>query len=591
MILQELANYYERKRAQEEGALPPQGFEMKEIPFLILLSKEGKFLGLDDTREGEGANRRGRRFLVPQAVKRTSGIRANLLWDNVPYVLGIDPDADDSSLSEQQKERKRTRAAQKQTAFIERIREIQAGEGSDAGLQAVLRFLEGANFQSLLSHRSWEDVLAANANLSFRLEGESLLVCQRPTVKAAVTMALSHTEAAQGQCLVTGETGPVATLHPPIKGVKGAQSTGGNIVSFNLDAFSSHGRSQGENAPIAEGAAFAYTTALNSLLTFGNRQHLTVGDSTVVFWAERENPFEDLAAELLGLPADSEDDPDAGVERVRAAYESPWRGSPPLKEDQTRFFVLGLAPNASRISIRFWHPTTVADLSTRILQHFEDIEVVRPSKFRRYPSTTDLLKSAAVLGKADNIPPNLAGKTLESIIRGTRYPQTLLSHAVMRARAERNLTPDRAALIKGFLVREHRLSRSSGTEVGMALDEANTNIGYRLGRLFAVLEKTQEEALPGINTTILDSFYGSASSAPAVAFPQLLRKKNHHISKIESRGRAVNLERLIGEIMAEITEFPARLDLHDQGRFGVGYYHQRQAFFTKKPERTKEEEQ
>jgi CRISPR-associated protein Csd1 len=283
------------------------------------------------------------------------------------------------------------------------------------------------------------------------------------------------------------------------------------------------------------------------------------------------------------------DDPDAGIESVRAAYQAPWRGSPPLREDQTRFFVLGLAPNASRVSIRFWHPTTVAALSTRILQHFEDVEIVRPPKFRRYPTVTDLLRATAVLGKSENIPPNLAGRTLEAIIRGSRYPQALFSLALVRARAEHGLTPDRAAVMKGFLARENRLGSTPMKEVEMALDESNTNVGYLLGRLFAVLEKTQEEALPGINTTIRDRYYGSASSAPSIAFPQLMRLKNYHISKLENRGRAVNLERLLGEILAGVTDFPATLDLQDQGRFSIGYYHQRQAFFTKKPESAEEE--
>lgn len=170
---------------------------------------------------------------------------------------------------------------------------------------------------------------------------------------------------------------------------------------------------------------------------------------------------------------------------------------------------------------------------------------------------------------------------MKAILAGTPYPQTLLAAAIRRCRAERDIPYPRAALIKAFLTRSARLSQHLEKEVGMTLDTDNTNIGYRLGRLFSTLEKIQEEASPGLNATIRDRFYGSASGTPVTAFPHLMKLKNHHLAKLDNRGRAVNLEKLICEIMAGITDFPTHLSLQDQGRFAIGYYHQRQAFFTK----------
>ena len=252
-------------------------------------------------------------------------------------------------------------------------------------------------------------------------------------------------------------------------------------------------------------------------------------------------------------------------------------------DDSTKFYVLGLAPNASRIAVRFWYAETVADVERNIRQHFEDIEIVRPPNQPKHLSLFRLLVSTALQGKADNIQTNLAGDFMKAILAGTPYPATLLSSAIRRIRAERGVTYPRASLIKAVLVRSSRFYKTTPKEgISMSLDTSNTNTGYRLGRLFAVLEKVQEEASPGINATLRDRFYGSASSVPVTVFPHLMKLKQHHIAKLESRGRAVNLEKVIGEIVDDIKDFPGHLSLDEQGRFAVGYYHQRQDFFKKK---------
>jgi CRISPR-associated protein Csd1 len=297
-----------------------------------------------------------------------------------------------------------------------------------------------------------------------------------------------------------------------------------------------------------------------------------------VFWADRPTDFETLPVDIFGEP--TKDDPDRNVLAVRSLYTAIDHGLLENDTGQVRFFALGLAPNAARIAIRFWQHGTVAEMAGRIKQHFDDLEIERSPRDPPYLSLFRLLVSVATQGKADNIPPNLGGELMRSILAGLPYPQTLLTAAVRRIRAEREVTHARAALIKACVNRATRYSDPAiEEELTMSLDDANTNVGYRLGRLFAVLEKIQEEANPGINATIRDRYYGAASSTPVTVFSTLLKLKNHHLSKLENRGRAVNLEKRVGEIMEGLSDFPAQLPIADQGRFAIGYYHQRQDFF------------
>ncbi len=571
MILQALAKYYGRMAKESASGIVQEGFEKKEIPFLIVLDRHGKFIGLQDTRDGEGKKKRGRVFTVPKGVKKTSGIAANLLWDNPSYILGIprlDPKKDKKSLQK--------RAKEQQACFIRTIREKFPEPVEDEAIKAVIGFLERGDFAPLFTHPSWNEIEETGANMTFKFGSDDGLVCQRPYVINAIGNNENNREMAKVRtCLVSGIQDIPVRLHTAIKGVRGAQSSGANIVSFNLDAFRSFGKEQGLNAPVGQKAEFAYTTALNHLLSKGSRQKLQIGDATTVFWAERENLLEDVFAALFG-----EENPEQTNAAIRALYESPKTGAPPLKEDYTPFYVLGLAPNAARIAVRFWHAGTVGETAKYIWQHFDDCSIAHGPNQPEHLSLFRLLVSTAVLGKAENIQPNLAGEFMKSLLNGTPYPQTLLASAIRRCLAEREITYPRAALMKACLTRRIRYYKQNEKEIGMSLDTGNSNVGYRLGRLFAVLEKTQEEAIRP-DATIRDRFYASASSTPVSAFPHLMKLKNYHLAKLE-KGRAINLEKLISEIIDGLTGFPPHLSLQEQGLFAVGYYHQRQDLFTKK---------
>lgn len=574
MILQALNAYYWRKQADPDprNRLPAYGLEEKEIPFIIEIATDGQFVSLTDTRAVQGKKKVGQRFLVPQGVKKTSGIAANVLWDTAEYVLGVDTRGKPERVAEQHRQ------------FRARILGLPATALADDGVQSVLAFLNASDLTALESLSCWQDILTSNPLMTFRVHPDLALVCQLPSVIAAVGQTDNTT--GDSTCLVTGEPADFERLHSVIKGVWGAQTSGANIVSFNLDAFRSYGKGQGDNAPVGKPAAFAYTTALNHLLERDSRQRIQIGDASTVFWAEHPNDLETLVPDLFGEPR--KDDPDRGTAALHALYSAVDSGKFLVGDSADRFHVLGLAPNAARISIRFWETGPALVLAGRIRRHFDGMRIAHGPRDPEHLSIFRLLAACAVQGKADNIPPNLGGDLLRAILADQPYPATLLGAAVQRCRAERQVTYPRAALIKAWLNRIGQYQPHPEKEFLPMLDLDNPNPAYRLGRLFAALEKIQEEASPGLNATIRDRYYGAASGTPVAVFATLLRLKNHHLGKLNS-GRAVQMERLIGEILGGLTDFPGNLALPEQGRFALGYYHQRQAFFTKTDANTHKE--
>jgi CRISPR-associated protein Csd1 len=585
MILHALTKYYDRV-ASDGGNIASEGFQKQPIPFLIVLNQKGQFIDIQDTRSGEGKKKTAREFTVPKAVKKTSGIAANLLWDVPAYMFGRPKtDAKKDPIKQEEK------ARDQRNAFIRRIENTFPQEKRDGGISAVLTFLKTANFDAVFKHPYWAEIEKNGDLMSFQLQNDVCLVCEKPTVVDFLQNMESGEDNHQNICLVRGINDVPVRLHTAIKGVWGAQTSGANIVSFNLEAFESFGKTQGFNAPVGSKAEFAYTTALNMLLKKGSPQRMQVGDASTVFWAEKEHKLEVVFADLFGTS--TKDDQTQDAEALIAAFRAAQIGVKPELDPQTRFYVLGLAPNAARIAVRFWYEGTVQQVVDNINQHLEDCAIVHGPHQLETLSLFKLLVSTAVQSDAKNIQPNITGDMMRSILNGTPYPKSLLSSVINRIKAEQsrkdqngksmqNVSYPRAALIKAILMRETRYYQRNQKEVGMSLDTTNNNIGYRLGRLFAALEKVQEEANPGINATIRDRFYGAASSTPVAVFALLMKLKNHHLAKLEHRGRAVNFEKLISEIISEINEFPPHLSLADQGRFAVGYYHQRQSFYPTK---------
>jgi CRISPR-associated protein Csd1 len=599
MILQALHDYYRRKMADPDPArrLPAFGREDKEIPFILELTPEGRLAGIKDTRAGD-KRKSPARYLVPQGVKKTSGIAANLLWDTAEYVLAL---PDPKKLAEAQAKGKAAEYLQRlqdmQSAFKARIEALPAPALEDADVKAVLAFL-ASGLAGAVAAAGGGDIAQTNPLISFRLLGDLDLVCQRPAlVTLPAPSEAPDDTSAPSICLVTGERAPAERLHPSIRGVWNAQSSGANIVSFNLDAFNSYGKSQGANAPVSAAAVFAYTTALNHLLARDSRQRMQVGDASTVFWAQRaeDAPMEDWFAQLFG----DVDDPDGRTEQVRALYEAVRSGRFDGSAGDRRFFVLGLAPNAARVSVRFWHAAPLNDVAQHIRQWFDDLRIARGPHDAEYPGLPELLRATAVLGKTENLPPSLGGDVMRSVLTSSPLPLSLLQAAVQRTRADQARKTDagkpvphvshhRAALMKVCLNRLIRRQLLKGKEIDVSLDEHNRDATYLLGRLFAAYERIQADAAErDLNRSIRDAYFGSAMSNPASVFPRLVELGQRHMSDLRRNKPGLHTVRdqLLGAIWAQLDagyRFPNSQPLAERARFALGYYHQRQDFFTRK---------
>ena len=592
MILQALASYYDRLVAQDAPGISPFGYSPEKISYAIVLSSRGELVQVQDIRDTSGKKPQPRLLSVPQPEIRTVGIKPNFLWDKTSYVLGV------SATS--------TRADREHVAFVALQMEALAGT-DDPGLTALLSFLRAWSSEQFGPPHFSTDML--DTNVVFRLDGEQTYLHERPAARI-IRARIRSTDPQDGagdtlvaMCLVRGEQLPIARLHPGIKGVDQAQSSGARIVAFHQVAFQSYDKDQGENAPVSELAAFAYTSVLNHLLRQGaqNRQRLTFGDTTLVFWAEaddarRAERAELTFADLLDPPPDDNQE----SERIRRVLDGITQGRPLTELDPeispgTRMFVLGLAPNKSRLSIRFWQIDTLEALTRHVAAHRQDLHI-EPVPWRTVPSIWRLTLATAPTrdgrgmserdgrDKSEDVSPQLAGDLMRAILTGNRYPQSLLANVVMRVRNDGDISGLRVALCKAVLARNLRLQHSQ-EEIPVSLDTTSTQPAYLLGRLFAVLEHVQRSALGGqVNTTIRDRYFGAASATPASIFPVLLRSTQNHLSKLrkERAGQAVNLEREIRGIVADLPErFPRSLRIEDQGRFVIGYYHQSQAHFAK----------
>ena len=566
MILKALYDYYNRC-----DNLPAKGMEEKEIGFLIVLSPDGHFLRFEDCRiEKDHA----RVYLVKKHVGRSSAAVANYLYDNSAYVLGYS-------------EKSNGKEQLYFDTFKAKVESISELFPDNKDLYAIRNFYNNSR-ETILDMISldvlWEDIKKnlskKYSTFSFRIEGDLKIVAEK---KEILQLEDCDDETkADNLCLVSGKHGPSVDTTTATM-IAGSQATA-KLVAFQVNSgYDSYGKSKCGNAPISEEAEFAYTTALNSMLQKGSRNKFMLGSRTFVFWAsnnkEASKETEESLFELLGFSEDTNDDPNANLMKVRKVFESIYSGIMKTGLDD-KFYILGLAPNSARIAVVYWSETTLKDFAEKILCHFNDMEIHDTRKDKKpYMGIREIISSVTLGGKLSDATPNLPEAVVKSIFQGLPYPQTLYSACIRRIRAEQKLTITRAAIIKAYLNRQS----NNNKKIDIMLDKDNNNQGYLCGRLFAVLDKIQEDA--NNISSIRERYMNSASATPSAVFATILNLSVHHSEKLDG-GRRIYFEKLKREILDKVSAdgFPTHLDLQDQGRFFVGYYHQRQDFFTSKKE-------
>ena len=586
MILQALTAYYEQLVRQ--GKLSAPGWDDSfKVSYELRLDDAGQLVSVLDlrteTKMGKKTVLAPRAMRVPARKSRTSGVVAQFLCDNPSYLLGAD-----------EKENPE-RAVECFKACAKLHHAILDGVDSPAA-RALLAYFDNWDPAQAATHpllaEQWKEI-TGNANLIFGYEAADhshSFVNDDPAIQDAWQAHYDNnaTDGVLTQCLITGKCSPIENTHPLIKGVSGAQSSGAALVSFNEDAFQSYGHKQGDNAPVSKYAAFAYTTALNCLLA--DRDHCKhVGDTTILCWAENAEPVYQDAMSMFLFGADEaagiqENDVQAALKRLSAGQTVPFLEKE-LSPDQ-HFYLLGLAPNRARLSVRFFLRDTFGSFAQNLQKHAEEMEIdcSEKEKFRTLPIWAVVNETTrTVPGQPAKPSPQLAGDLLRAVLTGGRYPATLLNGVTLRIRAEQAVTRGRAAVIKAYYLRNYPTELNK--EVYTVSLNETTNVPYLLGRLFSVLEAVQKAANPGINTTIKDRYFNAACATPGMAFPTLLRLSQKHLQKLND-GLATYYDKQITELMAQLPEsgFPARLSLPDQGKFTIGYYHQTQKRFAKKNE-------
>lgn len=585
MILQALVNYYDRL-AEQPDKLPPYGWSWEKISYCIVLRQDGSIQDVQDIRMTHQVKNKTVYSLRPLMVPvypegRTSGVKSNYLWDNSAYTLG---------LSEKPKD-----LDKKYQDFWDKVASFDAARSN--ALQVMRKF--PAFWQA---HKQDYDYLKIkdflDSNIVFRVVTEgNRFVHECPEFKAQWDHVLDAylNELPDGQCLVGGNTEKIAELHNPIKGIDKAQTSGAYIVSFNKDAFESYGLKRGNNASVGAKSAFKYAASLNHLLRkeSDNKQRLKIGDAMTVFWAEANENAQAESAEAFMAeafnPTDQQETASLASLLQQLAQGRPLKDLRPDLDPATNFFILGLSPNAARLSIRFWYVTTLDELTRRIGEHYHDLRL-EPQQGSTLPEIWRLTYATAPVyidnGKhktdADRISPLVAGNLARAIFTGQAYPQSLLSQVLIRMRTDGAVTHTRVSLCKAVINRQVRLNQSNTRELPMSLDVNEKNVAYRMGRLFAVLESIQKQALRNdINATIRDRYWGAASATPALVFPSLMRNAMNHLAKIrkddvEKRYLASFFDWQIKDIQDGMpTYWPRNLNLQEQGRFAIGYYQQR----------------
>jgi CRISPR-associated protein Csd1 len=561
--------------------LPQIGTTVQAVSFVLRIDREGRPVGVpDDIRTPRGSKLDPRRLTVPRepGKKITSGISPDFLWGKASYVLGTSRPSQDKNEEARiaDQEKLDLRAPLEHAKFKEDNLSL-ISDSMDDGLRAVRLFLEQWNSQEFEKLGWPEDIRSGSMVFALEEEATERYIHERPAVRKLWESHCAASEGEQGICLITGEYGPIARLHPSVSGVRGAQATGASIASYNSDAFASYGWSQGNNASASAVAAFRYGMVLDHLLSRDSGHNFLVGDTTVVFWAEAQEASQASASvEMFGHLVQTFNQR-APSERIGGILAKLQNGQL-LSEidtrlaDGVRFHVLGLAPNVSRLVVRFWHSDTFGALVDNYSRFYKEMQI---NGFDTKSSLQTYLRETAARGEDKNIAPNLAGEWMRSILTAKPYPSVLGSAVLLRLQLDGNVTPRRAQILKSLLIRNH------GKDVPMALDTEFTNKGYLLGRLFSVYEQVQKRAVPGAKATIKDKFFGSALSSPRRTFPVLSKLAETHLSKIgkkDPRNLSGYFQRLIGDITNHLNPtdnpFPIRLTAEEQSFFALGYYQQ-----------------
>ena len=570
MILQALARLFED--LVQQGKIARPGWSPIKISYALCIDESGGLEyvvpQLSEVLVGKKLQLRPTPMELPSPVTRTAGVLPNFLWDNSSYLLGVD----------EKGRPERSRACFQACAALHH--QLLDNANSPAA-RAILRFFDTWLPENAPTHPAladcWQELMKGG-NLTFRVNG--IFAGEDSEIRSAWNAHYNMAEGEKIQCLVTGKPDIAEPVHPVIKGVAGAQSSGAALVSFNAPAFCSYGKEQSLNAPVGKYAAFAYTAALNYLLSDRENVH-RIGDATIVCWAEGAEPQYSLFA---GMSLFGDSMPDAmSSDDLRAALYHLAQGLPctELKLDPGRpFYILGLSPNAARLSVRFFYHNSFGTLMRNINEHHSRMEI-EGKQFAITPLWA-MLRETVNLSTTDKSPsPILAGAVARAIFTGTSYPASLLEATMLRIRAERKITPGRAAILKAYYLKNPNILCPEEV-LTVSLNENSTNIPYTLGRLFAVYEAVQEAANPGINATITDKYLNSASATPAIVFPILDNLCRKHLRKLNT-GLAITYDRQIGQIKNILGEaYPTRLSLPEQGSFNLGYYHQKQFRYTKK---------
>ncbi len=615
MILQALTSLYEA--LAQKGEISKEGWSREKISFALSIDEEGNLLRvtpLFDTVDGPKGKTREvpQKMTVPAAVKRTSGAAANFLWDNSSYILGV-------SLKKGEDDAEREKRRNKDIKCFEACRELHHSmlDGMEyPAAKAVLNFLDKwepqkAEENNLVAQYAKE--ILSGANMVFRFNGG--YVHDDPQLASVWQKANAKQKDNIGQCLVTGALDEIQNTHPTIKGVQGAQSSGAALVSFNASAFCSYNKEQNQNAPVGKYAAFAYTTALNHLLADKSNVH-RIGDAAVVCWAENaDKQYEDFAADLFFGDGDGDQSDEQWLSALQASVELLAKGLPCRELDldpERKFYILGISPNAARLAVRFFYCDSFGNIVKNIKAHYDRLEIVRPSydKFPILPLWKLLSATNRTIKKKNDNGTNaersdsedsdkskdktqnsaMAGAVARAVFSGGRYPASLLECTFLRIKAERNITRERAAIIKAYYLRNPN-EKCPKEVLTVSLNENSKNIPYTLGRLFSVYEEIQKEANlrnpgnPGINTTIKDRYFGSAAAMPATVFPILSNLAQKHLRKLSDKQR-IYLDKKVMTLKSVLGEqYPAHMSLPEQGSFDLGYYHQTQARYTKKEDK------